>query len=184
MKPKASIRLFSARGVPVYAHITLPLGLALVSGFSFRPLAWLGLLLVVLVHEVGHSELLRRFRRPVLHIVLHGFGGECVYVQGASAWERAVVAWGGVLAQMVLFGIIVSATALGLWPRAFTTNDFYTTVTGSNLLIAAINLLPIRGLDGNEAWSILRLTYLRVKQAWLRRKLSRRIHPSKSGRKS
>lgn len=88
MKPRASIRLFSARGVPVYAHITLPLGLALVSGFSFRP------------------------------------------------------------------------------------------------LIAAFNLLPIRGLDGNEAWSILRLTYLRLKQAWLRRKLSRRIHSSKSGRKS
>src|SRR5262245_46752221 len=118
MQPKASLRLFSIRGVPVFAHVSLLIGFPLVSRLAFRPLAWLGLMIVVLVHELGHAVLLRRFRSPVLYIVLHAFGGECVSTGFASAFERSVVAWGGVLGQALLLGLVLAGAAARLWSPA------------------------------------------------------------------
>ena len=57
MTPRASVWLCSLRGVPIYFHATLPLGIALASQFSFRPLAWLALIVTVMVHEAGHAVL-------------------------------------------------------------------------------------------------------------------------------
>jgi hypothetical protein len=65
VKPRASFFLFAPGGVPIYAHATLPLGLALASQFSWRPYTWLGLIAVILVHEAGHALLLHRYRLPV-----------------------------------------------------------------------------------------------------------------------
>ena len=115
MKPRAAFFLFAPAGVPIYAHITLPLGLALASGFSFRPQFCAGLLAVILVHEAGHALLLHRYRLPVLGIVLHGFGGECQTVGWLSPWQQAVVAWGGVLAQCLLLLLVTSGASLGRW---------------------------------------------------------------------
>lgn len=173
MKPKACIHLFSVRGIPIYVHATLPLGLALVSQLSFRPFAWLGLVIIILVHEAGHAVLLQRYRLPVLHIVLHGFGGECETVEWMTPWQRVVVAWGGVLAQGILFAAMTVISSLGLWPRAFVASELYSTLTAMNLLVACFNLLPLGRLDGREAWRIVWFGYLRAKHAWLRWRLSR-----------
>jgi len=182
MGPRASIRLLSIRGVPIHAHVTLLIGFALVGHLSFCPAAWLGLVALVLIHEAGHAVLLRRFHRRVLYIVLHGFGGECVALGPLSAWERAVVAWGGVLAQAALLGVILTGAALRIWPPAFVASDFYVTLSAYNIAIAALNLLPIRGLDGFDAWSIVRLSYLQARHAWLRRRLARRAPGAPNGR--
>ena len=95
MKARASVLIAYVRGIPVYAHLTLPIGMLLVSGFAFRPWSWLGLIAIVVVHELGHAFLLRRYGLPVLSIVLHGFGGECRTVDYITPWQRSVVAWGG-----------------------------------------------------------------------------------------
>lgn len=174
MKPRFAFFLFAPAGVPIYAHATLPLGLALASGFSFRPQFCAGLLAVILVHEAGHALLLHRQRLPVLGIVLHGFGGECQTVSWLSPWQQAVVAWGGVLAQFLLLLLLTTGASVGLWPSAFLRSDFYATVTATNFLIAILNLLPLGGLDGRRAWPIFWLLFQRARHGWLaRRKRSR-----------
>jgi Zn-dependent protease len=173
MSTRASLLVCYVRGIPIYAHLTLPIGMAFVSQFAFRPLAWLGLLLIVLAHELGHAFLLRRYALPVLRIVLYGFGGECVTEDFITPWQRAVVAWGGVLAQAALFALVNAGASLHVWPRAFTASDTYFALTASNVVIAAFNLLPLRGLDGSQAWRLFWLVYLRGKRAWIMRRLSR-----------
>ena len=109
----------------------------------------------------------------VLSIVLHGFGGECRTVDYITPWQRSVVAWGGVLGQAALFLVVNTVATLHLWPRAFTGSDTYFAVTGANVLIAVFNLLPLRGLDGSQAWRLLWLSYLRAKRAWMMWRLAR-----------
>jgi Zn-dependent protease len=165
--------LFYVAGVPVYAHLTLLVGLAVVSGFRVKPFAWLGLVIVILVHELGHVLLLRRYRIPVIRVVLHGFGGECEYEDWITPWQRAVVAWGGVLAQFALFAAVALLAELHLVPKSVAEGDLYFTLTGANLLIALFNLLPFPGLDGRDAWRIFRLSWLRLKHSWLRHRMAK-----------
>ena len=171
--PRASLRLCSVSGVPVYLHLTLPIGLALASWFKFRPVIWLVFLIIVLVHEAGHAVLLRRYRLPVLHVVLHGFGGECETTDWMTPWQSAVVAWGGVLAQGVLFALTSLCVSLGLWPSGALAFDLYVTLTSTNLLVAVFNLLPLGPLDGREAWRLPWLVVLRAKHAWLAWRIAR-----------
>lgn len=184
-RPRASLLLFTVRDVPVYAHATLPLGLAFASRFSFRPMIWLGVALVVLVHEAGHAALFRRYRCAVRHIVLHGFGGECAGAGRLTPWQRAAVAWGGVLAQALLLAVVIVLGATGVWPTGPASSDLFHALTVWNAKLIAFNLLPIGGLDGTEAWAVLRLGYLRLKLVWMRRKLARMENdraPSTQGR--
>lgn len=173
MTPRASLRLCSVRGVSVHLHLTLPIGLALASGFKFRPLIWIVFLVLVLVHEAGHAALLRWYRLPVLHVVLHGFGGECETVDWLTPWQSAVVAWGGVLAQALLFAVTSLIVSLGLWPSGALAFDLYVTLTSTNLLVAVFNLLPFRPLDGREAWRLPWLVVLRARHAWLAWRVAR-----------
>jgi len=171
--PRACLRLCSVRGVPVYLHLTLPIGLALASQFKFRPLIWLVFLVIVLVHEAGHAVLLRRYRLPVLQVVLHGFGGECETTDWMTPWQSAVVAWGGVLAQALLLVVSSLSVSIGLWPSGAAASDLYVTLTSTNLLVAAFNLLPFRPLDGRQAWRLPWLAVLRVRHAWLAWRVAR-----------
>lgn len=178
MRPRGSIRLFSVGGVPVYAHFTLPIVFVLVGRLSFAPGAWLGVLLVILAHELGHAALIRRFRRPVLWIALYGFGGECATVDWLTPWERALIAWGGVMGQAVLLAVVVAVTQLGLWPAVVLHSEFLFAAAAANVLIALFNLLPFGRLDGAQAWRVLRLGYLEGKRRWVARRIAanRRRH--------
>jgi stage IV sporulation protein FB len=168
-----SYRLFSLWGVPIYFHITLPLGLLIVSRLQWAPGAWLGFVIVVLAHELGHAFLLRRFGLRVVEILLHGFGGECRTNFEITSWQSAIVAWGGILAQLALFAAMAACTSLGVWSEQFLRSGLYDTLTSFNLIIAAINLLPVHPLDGREAWRLPYLVALRLRLAWLDRRVKR-----------
>jgi Zn-dependent protease len=168
-----SFRLFSVRGVPVYAHASFPLSLFLLSGLSFKPMTWLGLVIVVLVHELGHALLFRVFRVPVIGITLHGMGGECESSGWATPQQESLVAWGGVLAQLALLAVVTSLAELGVWPEHELGRELYSAFTAANLLMIIVNLLPIGRLDGARAWRLPWFAYLGVKQAFLARRLAK-----------
>ena len=157
------LTLFRSRGVPVRIHWTAPLGALIFSSFQFRPGIWLGFLALVIVHEMGHAFLVRQRRLRSLEIMVHGFGGYCRHEVG-SVYDGAIIAWGGVLAQLLVLGLPTAALVyLGLWPESVFGRDIAYTFMRINLIMAAFNLLPVGGLDGQKAWKFPKMWWRRRK---------------------
>lgn len=145
------------KGTPIRVHWTTPLGMLAFGRFAFVPGIWLGYLAIVTLHEMGHAYLSRRQGLRAVSIEIHAFGGQCRYAGVAiSAWQRSVVAWGGVLAQAAIFAVALPLLFVPLPPIAFVHELLYA-LTSINAMIAALNLIPFPPLDGAEAWKILRL---------------------------
>jgi Zn-dependent protease len=164
-----SFSLGRVRGVPITIHWSALLGALYFGGSSIGgAAAWL---LVVLVHEGGHAVLARRFGRGVHGINVHAFGGECRWTPGPHRWAREIVAWGGVLGQLALcLAVLALAEAFPL--TRILGRAPVSVLTKYNLYIAALNLLPIPGLDGSRAWRLfgaLRWSNLRASFARLAR---------------
>jgi Zn-dependent protease len=152
------LHLFYWRKVPVQLHWTV---LALVGYAALERTPFFELIgggTVVLVHELGHAVLVRRYGLRVRKILIHPFGGECVHDATESIRQRVVIAWGGVLAQGVLFVLGFVLAQLGFLMRVAPVREFLLVLIGYNVFVAAFNLLPIRPLDGYMAW---KLKYLR-----------------------
>ena len=144
-------RLF---GVAMRWHWTVPLGALVLTRFRIEPGAWLGYLLVIIVHELGHAFLVKRLRFSVTGIDLLGFGGECRWRGDASELERAWIAWGGVLAQAALLLAALLVRAIWGVPNVPWLAGVAHGLIDLNLWIIVINLLPIPPLDGARAWRL------------------------------
>jgi len=138
----------------VRLHWTLPIGALVFSQGRFVPGFWLGFFLLVLLHELGHAVLVRRFRCAVVSIDVHGFGGLCRWSGTPTAVQRACIAWGGVLAQAVVLAGAHVALALAGPPETRFTAHLAAAFTGTNVWVIAINLIPVAPLDGAEAWKL------------------------------
>ena len=144
-------------------HWTLPLGALVFGRGRFDPGFWVGFILVVLIHEIGHAAMVRRFRCRVLAIDVHALGGVCRWQGEPTAIERALIAWGGVTAQAALYVVTLAAIGvLGDPPTAFAF-QLATAYTSTNLYLIAINLLPVPPLDGAEAWKLVPLLARRLR---------------------
>jgi Zn-dependent protease len=163
------------RGVPVRVHVLTPLGALFFTRFRFEPGAWLGFFLVILLHEIGHALLVMRYRLRVSSIDLHAYGGVCRWSGGAGEWERAVIAWGGVLAQAALFAVTASIVQVAGLPSTLFVRELVDVFLLTNLLLMTINLLPFPPLDGAEAWKLGRLLLQRRSSSKLSPDDARRI---------
>lgn len=144
------------RGAPIRLHWTLPLGALVMSNFRFVPAFWLGFTLLILIHELGHALLVLRFGLGLSEIAVHGAGGYCRHEQHGSPLQQALVAWGGVLAQLAALIVCQLALLLGpptSMPFAILAHVF----TTANLWIIGFNLLPVEPLDGAKAWRLVPL---------------------------
>jgi Zn-dependent protease len=154
VRGRGSLTIGHVSGAPVRVHWSVLVGLILVGGL--RPGAWVGFLVVILAHELGHAVLVRRFGQRVVALSLHALGGECHWVGSPTPRQRTLIAWGGVAGQAVLLGLAWGV--LQLVPQIFGGwfgNPLGRTLVHSNVVIAAFNLLPIPPLDGVEAWRFL-----------------------------
>jgi hypothetical protein len=150
----SSVTIARYRGVPIKVHWSLPLVALLIGGLRFAPGAWIGWLVVVLLHEMGHAFWALRFRLEVREIMIHGFGGHCAYLGDPSPRQRAIVAWGGVMAQGLLYAIALPLSILVPASSGFQ-SDLYGVLIAQNLYVAFFNLMPIPPLDGAEAWKLV-----------------------------
>lgn len=157
MFEKGYVRVFSWRGVPVRLHWTLPLGALLFSGGAFAPAFWLGFVVLVLLHELGHAMLVMKLRYRVMAIDITGFGGMCRWSGAATPLERSLIAWGGVLAQLGLLVVsLVLVTALP-WLRWGWGAQLFSVFLWTNVYLMGLNLLPFPPLDGANAWRLIPL---------------------------
>ena len=110
---------------------------------------------LILLHEVGHAAMALRlgYRAPDIYLsMIHGL---CSYDAPETFREEALVAWGGVLAQLAValpllalaqVPTIASLSFVGILIAAF---GYF------SLAMVAMNLVPVRGLDGANAWRLL-----------------------------
>jgi len=167
------LRLGRLRGVPVFMHWSAPLGALLVSRFRWLPGAWVAFVVLVLVHEAGHALLVQRVGARAVAIELHALGGECRWQGTVSPLGRAMVAWGGVLAQGVVLSATYAALALAGPPSDPFLGQMAMAFTTSNITMIAFNLFPMRPLDGAEAWRIVPLLRERWRAARARGRRAR-----------
>jgi len=140
-------------GAPIRLHFSILLGLLFFGHFEFRPGFFVGYPLLVLAHELGHAALVRHFGHRVVGVEVTGFGGVCEWDGNATPFEESAIAWGGVLAQALIYG------AAWLWffvapPSTRFSFELWGTLTQQNLWLIVLNLAPIPPLDGARAWSI------------------------------
>ena len=177
IKPRFSegwLQIGYLRDAPVRLHWSAPLGAFFFGGFRFAPGFWLGFVIVILIHELGHAFVVRRARQTVLSVDVHGLGGVCQWVGNASPIERACIAWGGVWGQMALLAVALPLAYLIPTYSIYQLELFDALVRG-NLYLAALNLLPIPPLDGAEAWKLPKLL-------WNRRNRKRAFPTPKGGK--
>jgi Zn-dependent protease len=165
------LRLGHFHGAPVRVHWTLPLSAFVLTGASWVPGAWVGFALIILVHEIGHALIVRHFGFPVVGIDMHGLGGECRWLASyATERQRSIIAWGGVLAQLVV--LLTTPLWAARVPQSPFVSQLVETFTATNLIIMLINLLPLSSLDGGQAWQLFRIRGLfsSLKDRGLRKK--------------
>jgi hypothetical protein len=158
--------------IPVFLiHWTALVLAVIVSGFSFRPAAWLAVFVVILIHELGHATAVLKARATVVAIRMDALGGCCEWTGQVTRPQRLAIVWGGVLAQLLLFGIaLVVYIFNGPYGGEFY-RQFLPILLQWNLLLVAVNLLPVKPLDGNDAWRLLSMNW----QDWRRqRRIARR----------
>jgi hypothetical protein len=168
------------RGIPIRMHWVTPLGAFLFTRFEFVPVIWLGFAVIVLVHEFGHALMVRWCDATVLSIDMDALGGSCSWEGAVSPIQRAFIAWGGVLAQLVLFFAVRIVHVTAGWPAMLGGFQLLDMLTNTNLFIAAFNSIPLPPLDGWQAWQLVPLLYRdlrnRSQTAWQpsSRRLTRR----------
>ena len=151
------LTLFRIRGIPVRVHWTAPAVALVLGGFQFVPGFWLGYFAVILLHELGHAVLIRRYQLAVTGVEIHGLGGMCFSEGARSALQRSAIAWGGVLAQAALLVVALMVWTLVPLPPSKFLGDLMEALTRYNAMVAGLNLIPFPPLDGAEAWKFFRL---------------------------
>lgn len=155
MFERGYLQIGRIHGIPLRIHWTMPIGALIFSGFAFAPAFWVGFFVVVLVHELGHALLARRYRQRVLSIDITGFGGLTRFAGRATRREHAVIAWGGVLAQALLLAVTLGVVLAAGSPRSWILAQLVAVFTTANLWIIGLNLLPFPPLDGATAWPLI-----------------------------
>lgn len=128
-------------------HYSVLLGAMLVSeGFDLAAVgAYLGLLVV---HMAGHAAGLRLSGDRVRQATVVGWGGECEGASGAS--PSRLVAAGGVVAQALVLALVL---ALQKEAPELAAQPWLSKVgLEANLLLLALNLLPLGAFDGRLLW--------------------------------
>lgn len=169
MKSYIQVKFLNIFGAPVQMHWSA----LVVMGFLFvvsikSPLyavvticSYFG---TILLHEAGHAYFARRMGYRIRNIRLGLIHGTCSFDAPYELREECIIAWGGVVAQLVVAIplIVISLTPLNQLPL---TGPIFMFLGYISLIVALFNLMPIMNLDGVKAWQLIpiQIKYLRNK---------------------
>jgi stage IV sporulation protein FB len=146
-------------GIPVRVHATFPLILVLYAAVAWTTgsaadallaaMLVLAVFACVVLHELGHSLVIRRYGIAVRDIVLFPIGGvaraESIPEQPAQEIRVAVA---GPAVNVVIAAILFAALAVGaIPPRA---GDFVADLAWVNAALVVFNLVPAFPMDGGR----------------------------------
>ena len=155
-----SIRLFKAFGIPIRANFTFFLLLMYVAFVSW-PNALQGVITIlllfgcVLLHELGHALVARRYNILTGDITLYFIGGIASLKSKPKPSAEFWIALAGpavnlVIALALLPFVLVGPHKLEHVMGANFHPDLLQTMFGANLLLALFNLLPAFPMDGGR----------------------------------
>jgi hypothetical protein len=145
--------------VPLRWHWTLLAGLAIASRWEFRPVAWLLYLGLVQVHLMAHGWSVRKAGQTPIGFDIQGLGGKVRWNGVATPAVQIRHAWVGVLAQSVLWaGAGIALAVHGPVPVDTWLEDLQFVWRDMNLVMVAVNLLPLPTFDGENAWRVFELS--------------------------
>ncbi len=157
------LKIGTWRNVPLYCHWSVLLWLPLY-GARYGSLLWAAVTFaafaaLLLAHEMGHAIAANSRGLRVFAMRFHVLGGECEHVSAHYERDVVFVAWGGVLAQ---FCILVAALVAQYLAAIFHVHSevlagLFFVFINANIVLIAINLIPVRPLDGHKAWRIIPL---------------------------
>jgi Zn-dependent protease len=153
-------RVAQVRGVDVYVHWSIfAISIVIVAGLTRKPLSTLigmaSYLALLIIHESGHLTMARRRGYQAFSMALYPIFGLASFEAPDSRIDRALIAWGGVLAQLVVAIPLTLYIVLAGYTPFEPLNAVLAILGGYSLVVAAFNLLPIRPLDGSKAWDLI-----------------------------
>jgi Zn-dependent protease len=155
-----SVRGWRPFGAEILIH--WPLVVAFVAGIvlvardpAFLALVFASYFVVLVVHEAGHTWMARRLGMRVQGLEFSLVHGRCTYIsRDATPFDHARIAMAGPLAQLALAATVILAAQV---PAIRDLDPFGPVLVFAgyfNVVWAAVNLLPGRGLDGEHAWKM------------------------------
>jgi stage IV sporulation protein FB len=177
-------RVATIGGVGVYVHWSLLVLGALMLAASYPSLggtviAIFVYIAIVLLHEWGHVFTARRYGCAIYGIELYPLVGLTRFSMPRSYFDSCVIAWGGILAQVVV-GVPLVLLGFGVGPRMPGPLAAVIGIFGYlSLFIAALNLLPVHPMDGSKAWSLIPMLLARGIGVYLRPNASKRPRKGK-----
>lgn len=163
------IEIFKFKGVPIMFHwstlvIVLLIFITSISNTTF-PISLMYWLIILIGHELGHMWFASRLDLKSTKIEIYPIGGLCYSEEAQTEYENALVAWGGIIVQAMIF-IPVFILSFIVNNPSYELKELFYYLGTLNLIIALINLVPIPPLDGAKAWKWipLYLQYGKIKK--------------------
>ncbi|MDG1484481.1 MAG: hypothetical protein P8R54_33150 [Myxococcota bacterium] len=157
-------------GCRIRLHWSLLLGLMAAFLFPQTSDAVVGYLLIITAHIAGHYLLARRGGLSTVGIDLNAVGGSLHHRGEAARLHYTLAGAGGVLGQGALVVLVtMAAAALSLDAEG----PLYEVLTTYNLILMALNLLPLSGTDAASVYALPgavvgrleeKLTYLQIQE--------------------
>jgi len=178
MRNYVDLKFLRIFGAPVRIHWAALVVVAGIFVLSLRTpiLALIGIcsyLAVILLHEAGHAFFARRLGYEVDEIRLGFFHGLCVHETSDSAVDEALIAWGGVVAQLAVAIPLIVLAQLGVFSHVPGSGPIVAFLGYISALVALLNLAPSPGLDGSKAWKLIPIMW--------RARRAKRATPQKRG---
>ena len=165
---QGSVRLFRFSGIDVFLHWSwfvvavyeIQQRAGRYSSIKWNIIEYLGLFLIVLLHEFGHALACRQVGGTANRIVLWPLGG-VAYVDppprpGAMLWSIVAGPLVNVLLVPVIFGIGYFCRHAGLYLTVPDLSPLLRTILVIDVVLFVFNILPVYPLDGGKIlWSLL-----------------------------
>jgi len=160
---------FELSGVQIYVNWSLPF---LGAGIAYLPAkhaagspianylaALISLIGLVVLHELGHAVAARACSMRVRAIVLSGYGGCCVSDIPSRLSQAALVAAGGLLAQVILLGLTICFLQINGSSSNHAVNSAVFVLVGANIIYMLVNIAPFQGSDGAHLLAIAKQAF-------------------------
>jgi Zn-dependent protease len=110
---------------------------------------------IIYLHEAGHAYFAKRLGYRTYDIYLGFVHGLCSHEAPLNEKHECIIAWGGVAAQLAVAIPLILVAHMTSIARVPGLGPVISLLGYTSAMVAAINLAPIRGLDGEKAWRLI-----------------------------